>query len=364
LKAEQKNILFITDELNKVCGVSNHLLILIAELNKSSFFNNIFLVSGGGNNINNFEKLNVKMLINPVFLHKNRSILNFAKGINLLRNLVRIEKVGIIHSHNHYAANISYYSSLLLDTVTIQTNHGIIPKGGLLNHHKADYHIVLSDSIKGYYLSNKISRPENIVLIKPGVHCKKLVNKSKNLKPLVLSSSRFVKEKHPETFIKAASKIKSKVPDICSFILSGDGIEKENLIKLNNNWGNSVIFNNSLDKYTELLGKASVFVITSESEGVPTVLMEAIYNDCIVISSKFRGYEEILKNYPDELLFEVGEYNKLSEILLYVLKNVHGIKKQLNNFFDNFKKEYNLESMITGHLDIYEKIFNPPKIYR
>lgn len=361
MKVEQKNILFITDELNKVCGVSNHLFVLISELNKTDFFNNIFLVSGGGNNISNFEKLKIKLLINPVFLHKNRSILNFAKGVYLLQKLIRKEKVRIIHSHNHYAANISYYSSLISDTVTIQTNHGIIPKGGLLNHYKADYHIVLSDSIKRYYLGNEISKPEKILMIKPGVHFRKLDKESKELKPLVLSSSRFVKEKHLETFIKAANKVKKTKPGICDFVLSGDGIEKDNLVKINNDLGNSVIFNNSLDKYAELFGEASVFVITSESEGMPTVLMEAIKNDCIVISSRFFGYEGIMNNYPHELLFDVGDYNKLSEILFYVLNNIQGIKKQLSNFFDNFSREYNLENMITGHLGIYGKIFNPPK---
>ena len=62
----------------------------------------------------------------------------------------------IIHTHNHYAANLSKIISRLLRIKTIQTCHGIIPEEGRLSHFSADYIISVNEHIIKYLIENKL----------------------------------------------------------------------------------------------------------------------------------------------------------------------------------------------------------------
>ena len=97
---------------------------------------------------------------------------------------------------------------------------------------------------------------------------------------------------------------------------------------------------------------ARLFVLTSKYEGFGNVLIEAAMFKIPIISSNCdSGPSEILKNGKGGDIFEVGDYQKLSKLIIlnFIKKNVKKI---------SFMKKRILEFRLKLIIDKYEKIFD------
>ena len=97
----------------------------------------------------------------------------------------------------------------------------------------------------------------------------------------------------------------------------------------------------------KLLPSIDVFIIASEKEGMPTTIIEMIIRGIPVIASKIPGNVAILKNLNDKYMFNVGDINKITQIMKnkkFILK-----KKLQDSVINNFTWE--------------KKIFEIEKIY-
>lgn len=350
-----KNILYITNELNRLDGITNHVCFLIKELS-GLYKGKIYIIAGGGNNLSLFDNVHCELIVNSLFRHQERNILNFTKAIKFLTGFVKKNNIGIVHSHNHYAANIAYYTSKFTGVRTVQTNHGLFPPAGRLKHFKADYHIALNRRISDYLESEIGISNERIKFIKPGfVKC--VGGKMEKDKKLFLSASRYAKEKSMNTYIEAAGIINLSFPNKYKFYISGKGEEEKSLRRLNNSSGGNVSFFDGLKDYPELLSKAAYFVFPSSAlEGLPTVLLEAVASGCLVISSSFKGIEDLFPEPYDKLLFKAGDVRGLSEKMLYAAEHYEQLKKMFSPLYLIINEEYSAENMIRSHLELYWEI--------
>jgi Glycosyltransferase len=97
--------------------------------------------------------------------------------------------------------------------------------------------------------------------------------------------------------------------------------------------------------------KSDLFILSSNFEGLPNVLLEAIALNKFVISSNCpTGPSEILDNGKGGLLFKVGNHEELSKKIIYALKNKKKCNKKLSfarkrlsrfDFLKNLLKYYN-----------------------
>ena len=68
-------------------------------------------------------------------------------------------------------------------------------------------------------------------------------------------------------------------------------------------------------------------MLSSKYEGLPNVLLEALTLKKFIISTNCpTGPKEILLNGKGGLLFNVGNYNQLSEKILFYVKNKKSVK--------------------------------------
>ena len=85
------------------------------------------------------------------------------------------------------------------------------------------------------------------------------------------------------------------------------------------------------------------FILSSNREGLPTVLIEALSVNDVVISSNCKsGPNEILDNGKIGYLFEVGDYNELARLMIEA-KPVERefIEKGIDKFsYQNIMKEF------------------------
>jgi glycosyltransferase involved in cell wall biosynthesis len=353
------NILLITDELRHVCGISNHIKSLVNGFSERKDDFKFIILCGRVEDSELVQDYRCEIVVNENILHSNRSISGFVKAVFFLRHLIRKYNINIVHSHNHYAANISFYASKICSFKTVQTNHGILSVKGKLKHFKSRYYFVLSERVKNILLGQNIPAA-NIFIVKHGLES---INKKAD-KPLlnelsVLAASRYEKDKGLDLYIMAANSIKQNVLNRYNFYVSGEGREINTLLILNKELGSYVKFLDPVTDYKEMMSKAGIFVFTSRSgeEGIPLVIIEAIFNDCLVISSDYTGYKDIFPAEYSELMYESDNMKALEEKILYAAKNYSSLLELYRPLYEKIKSEYSMDKMINNYVNLYNKIF-------
>ena len=80
----------------------------------------------------------------------------------------------------------------------------------------------------------------------------------------------------------------------------------------------------------KIILKSDLFILSSKYEGLPNVLLEAAVLKKFIISTNCpTGPREILDNGKGGFLFNIGDYDKLSKLIYFVLKNKNKLKKKI-----------------------------------
>lgn len=176
-------------------------------------------------------------------------------------------------------------------------------------------------------------------------------NRKKDFK--IISVARFSDQKDHICLIKSINLIKGRYKNL-KVLLIGSGEKKEMIKNLVNNFNlNRIIkiieFKKNPYPYIK---KSDLFILSSNFEGLPNVLLEAIFLNKFVISSDCpTGPSEILDKGKGGLLFKVGNYKELSKKIIFFKQNkkkcqkkLSFAKKRLNrfDFFENLDKYYNI----------------------
>ena len=196
----------------------------------------------------------------------------------------------------------------------------------------------------------------NIIAIQNGVDVEKFIKISKEEKnklrkkydidvnkKIFISTSSFIPRKRIEETIQAF--LKSDIDDKL-LILLGDGNEFESIYNKYNEYEN-IKFIGKTDKVTEYLNMSDVFVSSSESEGLPNGVIEAIASGIPVILSNISQHIEILDEVSSSgLMYKLGEISefseKMKESLLYdnskcdISSSNLNMKKMSMNYYEYY----------------------------
>ena len=138
--------------------------------------------------------------------------------------------------------------------------------------------------------------------------------------PLVLSAGRLSKQKNFSTLIRAFSLVAARRP--CRLIVIGEGRERRRLERLVRDLRlvDLVSLPGWVDNPFAFMSHASLFVLSSISEGFGMVIVEALACGCPCISTDYpAGPAEILRNGELGPLVPVGDETALAEAMYQVL---------------------------------------------
>lgn len=349
------NILFLTNEINVADGVSSQLFYLIRELRKDPVLN-ISIISGGGDAIDKFKNTGVNVVINKNFKHQNRGVTNFLKSIFFLKRFVKKNNIQIIHSHNHYAANIAQYCPKSDSVKTIQTLHGYIPEGGKLKHFNAHHYIAVNDYLKDYLIKNNIAASDEITVIYNGIDFKMSHPEKNNTGIKIIAASRLEKGKGLEIFIEAIGKIPVEYRNIAEFIIAGSGSLKDNLTNLNADIKAGINFLDEVSDLRKILDSTDIFVMPSVSEGFPITLLEAAASGNFVIASDFEGIRSLLFDDSNGMIFSMNDPDELAGKIKFAIDNPGLIKSKAEKFYLHAKEFFNSERMTEKYITVYKQL--------
>lgn len=162
--------------------------------------------------------------------------------------------------------------------------------------------------------------------------------------------------KRLDIFIAAAHLILEVLP-AAKFLIVGEGSEKQQLSKLVTDSGlqESVLFLGHRDDIYDVLRAMDILVLSSDHEGLPMVLLEALNLGVPVVARNVGGIPEVLED-DGGILVNSDRPNDLANACLRVL-NDHDLRAQLalggtQRVAQNFGAERNAEKMAEMYLSL------------
>ena len=165
--------------------------------------------------------------------------------------------------------------------------------------------------------------------------------------PVVLGMGRLNQEKSFSTLIRAFAIVREKMP--CRLMILGEGKERQPLEALANKLGiSSELFMPGFVKNPfAYLSKASVFVLSSTWEGLPSALIQALACNCPVVSTDCpSGPLEILKGGEYGHLVPVGDVQAMADAIMKVLAD------DLRKPPAEWLRQFELKTVIHQYLNI------------
>lgn len=167
---------------------------------------------------------------------------------------------------------------------------------------------------------------------------------------LVLAIGRLVPVKGFDTLLQAWPRESG-----AQLLILGDGPERAALQALIAQLGieDSVKLGGHSDAVTEWLHCADAMIISSQREGFPYVLIEALQAGCPVLSTAVSGVAELL---PPEVLAAPGDVPALRQLLLAQLPRLSLLRQEQTEIFTRARTEFTLDAMAGRTLELYQSL--------
>lgn len=189
-----------------------------------------------------------------------------------------------------------------------------------------------------------------------------LLKEELNLSPdalLVGNLSALADHKDFPTFLEVAMRVLNIHP-LVHFVIAGSGNEKEFIEKF--------IEENKLSTRIHLLGfrkdvamvmkSLDVFLITSKTEGLGTIVLEAFAAGIPVVATRAGGIPELVIDQVTGLLREVGDVDGLTKAVQQILSD-HELKLKLINNAKIKVQGFSFLATAQKTLNIYQEILKP-----
>ncbi len=105
----------------------------------------------------------------------------------------------------------------------------------------------------------------------------------------------------------------------------------------------------------QLLAGADAFVLSSDTEGMPLSILEAMAAGLPVLSTDVSGSRDVIKNNVNGFITPVGDDRSMSEAMLTVAGDA-ALTKKISETNRETSKEYDFEVMVNKYMDLYYKL--------
>jgi glycosyltransferase involved in cell wall biosynthesis len=174
---------------------------------------------------------------------------------------------------------------------------------------------------------------------------------------VILSVGRLSKEKAQADLILAIQQLCRTNADY-KLVIVGDGPERANLEALASPFEKRIVFTGQISDVRPFYAMADVFVLPSQSEGSPNVLLEAMVAEIPVVATAVGGVPEIVENETSALLVSSKEPRALAAAIRRLLAD-NELTKHLTESatalaFRNHSPEVYVRSLIEINQEIIE----------
>jgi len=156
----------------------------------------------------------------------------------------------------------------------------------------------------------------------------------------VVTGGRLVNWKGVDNVIKACNMIND-----VKLIIVGDGPERERLenLAMKLNIKNRVIFTGIISRgqLKTVFEESDCFVLNSQYEGLPHIVLESMHSNCPVAVSRAGGNIEVVNHKETGLLFNVNGVNEIEKSIKIFQENKELTKEIIKNAKTRIEKKFN-----------------------
>lgn len=153
---------------------------------------------------------------------------------------------------------------------------------------------------------------------------------------IIVSVGRIDSNKNQKLIIDAFIKVADVFPDT-KLILYGDGEDRKKLIEYveHNNYQDRIYLPGAVSNVKEQIKKAKLFMLSSNTEGMPNALMEALALGipCISTDCPCGGPKMLMEGKENGILVPVGDCDKMAEAIRIILQDGILWKKYSQNAY-------------------------------
>jgi glycosyltransferase involved in cell wall biosynthesis len=294
----------------------------------------------------------------------------------LINRICRMHSVLLIHCHDSHAHTMAVIASVLGNKIPVVVHRRVDFRIGgswfsryKYNHPSIAAYICVSDAIKKI-MQSELQSPVKVITIYSGInfsrfqHNKANTNKLKNelgldnTSILIGNTSALAPHKDYVTFVITAGLLLVNHPD-WHFVIMGDGPSRqqiENLI-IEKNLVRNITLTGFRTDLPELLGGLDVFLMTSETEGLGTSVLDAFYVGVPVVATRTGGIPELVEDGRTGLLAEPAD----AKALATKVEKIVADDVLRSNLIANARKkvsEFGYETMAAKVFACYSEILN------
>lgn len=378
---QNKKILLVITKSN-FGGAQKYILELAKELQKRGL-NVCVALGGNGVLINKLKQENIQVE-QITYLGRDVSILNDLKTFFALLKIIFKYKPDVVHLNSSkigglgtLAARILFVPKIiftihgwafnedrspfskkiigLLYFITIFLSHRSIAvsketkKQGV----QIPFYRIIKDKIT--IVRNGISSPDFLSKQEAQNFISEKIHLSLNNKIIIGQIAELHPIKSIETTIEAAKDLVKDYSDLV-FILMGDGEQKGKLRFLIDkyNLNQNVFLLGFVDNAAQYLKAFDIFCLTSKSEALALVLLEAGFASVPIISSRVGGIPELITDNETGLLFESGNVEEFKNKVRQLLSTDEDARIAIvEKFYKKVQSKFTSEYMVTKTLKIY-----------
>ncbi len=169
----------------------------------------------------------------------------------------------------------------------------------------------------------------------------------------------FRDQKRLDLWLELAKKIAEKNANTF-FLMIGDGPNFQRLKELAKNFRleDKVVFPGRLEEVRPWMEAMDIYLMTSEFEGLPIAMLEAMSMQLPVVATKAGGIAEVITDGKDGFLTAVENWPYLLQPLLELAQNPALRKKIGTNARDRVIAHFSIERMAKELEEIYKEVIN------
>lgn len=356
-------------------GAKTHLFSLLAKLKNLADVRVGCLMEGVF-----YRELQSQGVDNVLFKQKNRFDLSVVDDI---ASMIIKEGFDVFHVHGARANFVAGFVMKKINIPTVTTVHSdylldfdqIVKKLVFTNLNKMalkkiPYYIAVSDNFKDMLISRGF-RPNSIYTVYNGMDFSAVPQTATpkaeyarergfvydENKVYVGIAARFDKVKGVDVFVKAAGEVLKKRDNV-EFLIAGDGVEKENLLNLAQETGNSekIRFLGFEKDIYGFLNIVDINCLTSLCESFPYSMLEGAAMGRCMVASRVGGIPSLVVEGETGLLFESGDYNSMAEKLIELIDNPDAMRRMGENIKMRATTLFTNDNFAATHMEIYKNL--------
>ncbi|MFA5276199.1 MAG: GT4 family glycosyltransferase PelF, partial [Candidatus Omnitrophota bacterium] len=362
------NVLQVLPQLN-VGGVETGTLDLARYLVKAG--HKAVVVSAGGALVGELESSGAIHYQLPV---NKKSLLKMLKTVPALAEIIKKEKIDIVHARSRVPAWIAYFACRRSNAVFITTCHGYYRKHFFSSVMGWGKRVIVLSNIIGRHMIEDFSVPyERIRLVPRSVDLEKFEYISPDRKRKdefnIGIIGRITPLKGHLHFIKAMAKVYRVIPRLKIWIV-GDAPASKQAYK---EQVQLLVRRLGLSHCTEFLGTQRdipgilanldlLVLATTTHEAFGRVIIEAQAAGVPVVATKVGGVVDIIDDGLTGLLVNPADPGSMAEAALKIFKDKQLSRTLAENAYRKVKEKYNLELMVKNTLEVYHDALSNFKI--